>query len=203
MRRGLLIGRPSLFLILALCVAATMILAGCGGGDKEEAATQQKPQALVPGAESDSAAVDTSAVANMEGSYEAGTLSGAEGVSEKPVQQEKSSLDSGDEIKATPVPAKTQPARASTETRKVESGSGGAGTYSLQLGSFTNLDNARKQADRISALGYSPVIEESNLGGQIYHRIMLLGVGDMAEASRLGEHIHSELDIAYLVRRAN
>lgn len=203
MSRGLLIGRPSLFLILALCVAAMMILAGCGGGDKEEAATQQKPQALVPGAESDSAAVDTSAVANMEASYEAGTLSGAEGVSEKPVPEEKSSLDTVDEIKATPVPAETQPTRASTESRKVKSASGGGGAYSLQLGSFTNLDNARKQADRISAMGYSPVIEESNLGGQIYHRVMLLGVGDMAEASRLGEHIHSELDIAYLVRRVN
>ena len=55
--------------------------------------------------------------------------------------------------------------------------------------------------DRISALGYEPVIEDSDLGGQTYHRVMLRGVGDMAEASRLGEHIHSELGIAYLVRR--
>ena len=201
MSRGLLTGRRSLFLILILVVAATVVLSGCGGGDKEEAATQQKPRTLVPGAESDSAAADTSAVINMEGAYEAGTLSGAEGVSEDPAPERKDTLDTGDEIKATPAPANTQPSRSSTDSPKEKSGSGGA--YSLQLGSFTNLDNARKQVDRISALGYSPVIEESNLGGQVYHRVMLLGVGDMAEASRLGEHIRSELDIAYLVRRVN
>jgi cell division septation protein DedD len=139
----------------------------------------------------------------MEGAYEAGTLSGAGGVKEDPAPEEIAPLDTGDKIKATPVQTEAQPARSSTETRKAKSGTGGDGAYSLQLGSFTNLDNARKQVDRISALGYAPVIEESNLGGQIYHRVMLLGVGDMAEASRLGEHIHSELDIAYLVRRVN
>jgi cell division septation protein DedD len=202
MSRGLLTGRRSLFLILVLTlgVVATVILAGCGGGDKEEAATQQKPRALVPGAESDSVAVDTSAVSNMEGAYEAGTLSGAEGVREDPAPEEKASRDTGDEIKAAPAQKETKSTRTTSEPPKAKSGSGGGGAYSLQLGSFTNLDNARKQADRISALGYAPVIEESNLGGQIYHRVMLLGVGDMAEASRLGEHIHSELDIAYLVR---
>ena len=201
MSRGLLTGRRILFLILILGVAATVVLSGCGGGESEEAATQQKPRTLVPGAESDSAAADTSAVINMEGAYEAGTLSGAEGVSEDPAPERKDTLDTGDEIKATPAPANTQPSRSSADSPKEKSGSGGA--YSLQLGSFTNLDNARKQVDRISALGYSPVIEESNLGGQVYHRVMLLGVGDMAEASRLGEHIRSELDIAYLVRRVN
>jgi len=193
----------SLILILALGVAAPVVLSGCGGGDQEEAATQQKPQALVPGAESDSSAVDTSAVSSMEESYEAGTLSDTEGVNEDSAMEEKAPLETGDEIKATPVQREVPPARTSTETRKAKSGSDGGGAYSLQLGSFTNLDNARKQADRIGALGYAPVIEESNLGGQIYHRVMLLGVGDMAEASRLGEHIHSELDIAYLVRRVN
>ncbi len=205
MSRGLLTGRRSLSLILILIlgVAAPVVMSGCGGGDQEEAATQQKPRALVPGAESDSVVVDTSAVSNTEDAYEAGTLSGAEGVSEDPASEVKAPLETRDEIRATPAQKEAQPARTSTETRKAKSESGGGGAYSLQLGSFTNLDNARKQADRISALGYAPVIEESNLGGQIYHRVMLLGVGDMAEASRLGEHIHSELDIAYLVRRVN
>jgi len=189
MSRGLMTGRRSLILILilGLGVAAPVVLSGCGGGDQEEAVTQQKPTGMVPGAEPDSAAVDTAAAPEMEGAYEAGTLVGSEGVNEDP----------------TPVETETQPesTRSSSGTRQASTGSSGDGAYSLQLGSFTNLDNARKQADRISALGYSPVIEESNLGGQIYHRVMLLGVGDMAKASRLGEHIHSELDIAYLVRR--
>ena len=52
------------------------------------------------------------------------------------------------------------------------------GGYNLQLGSFANLDNARKQAARLTALGYAPVIEKSDLGGKIVHRVMLKGVGD-------------------------
>ncbi|MCK9994876.1 MAG: SPOR domain-containing protein [Candidatus Krumholzibacteria bacterium] len=205
MSRGLLTGRRSLslILILALGAAAPVVLSGCGGGDQEEAATQQKPRALVPGAEPDSVAVDTSAVSNTEDTYEAGTLSDAGGVSEDPVSEANVPSDTGDEIKAVPVQKEVRSARISTETPKAKRGSDVGGAYSLQLGSFTNLDNARKQADRISTLGYAPVIEKSDLGGQIYHRVMLLGVGDMAEASRLGEHIHSELDIAYLVRRVN
>jgi cell division septation protein DedD len=204
MSRGLLTGRRSLSLnlILVLGVAALM-LSGCGGGDQEEATTQQKPQAMVPGAETDSTAVDTAVVSDMEGAYEAGTLSGAEGDGEYPDSDTKAPAETAAEINATPAEAETAPgsSRTSSGTRQTTTASSGDGAYSLQLGSFTNLDNARKQADRISALGYAPVIEESNLGGQIYHRVMLLGVGDMAEASRLGELIHSELDIAYLVRR--
>jgi cell division septation protein DedD len=202
MSRGLLTGRRSLSLILVLGVAA-LVLSGCGGGDQEEATTQQKPQTMVPGAETDSTAVDTAVVSDMEGAYEAGTLSGAEGDGEYPDSDTKAPAETAAEINATPAEAETPPgsSRTSSGTRQTTTASSGDGAYSLQLGSFTNLDNARKQADRISALGYAPVIEESNLGGQIYHRVMLLGVGDMAEASRLGELIHSELDIAYLVRR--
>jgi cell division septation protein DedD len=193
----------SLILILALGLAAPVVLSGCGGADQEEAATQQKPRAMVPGAETDSTAVDTAIGSDMKGAYEAGTLSGAEGVVDNPAPDEKVPAETAAEIKATPAEAETPPgsSRATSGTRQTTTGSSGDGAYSLQLGSFTNLDNARKQADRISALGYAPVIEESNLGGQIYHRVLLLGVGDMAEASRLGEFIHSELDIAYLVRR--
>jgi cell division septation protein DedD len=78
-----------------------------------------------------------------------------------------------------------------------------AGPFSLQLGSFTNVDNARKQGDRIRGLGHDPVIEASSLGGQIYHRVMLKGFRNQSEATRLGEKIRSELGIAYLVRRTN
>lgn len=205
MRRGLLTGRRSmaLLLILALGVAVPVVLSGCGGGDQKEATTQQKPKAMVPGADADSTAVDTAVVSDMEGAYEAGTLSRAGGAGEYPASDDKAPAAPPAEIKATPAESETPPGsvRSSSGTQQTTTGPSGDGAYSLQLGSFTNLDNARKQADRISALGYAPVIEESNLGGQIYHRVMLLGVGDMAEASRLGESIHSELDIAYLVRR--
>ena len=126
-------------------------------------------------------------------------MPGAEGVSGDPASPGKVVPEAGAELKAAPQEVEAAPAPAAT--RPATSVSSGSSAFSLQLGSLTNLDNARKQVDRISALGYKPVIEQSDLGGQTYHRVMLKGVGDMAEASRLGEYIHSELGIAYLVRR--
>ncbi len=207
MSTGLLTGRRCLFLVLvlALGVAAPAVLTGCGGGDQEESAARQKPAAMVPGAAFDTAAVDTGVISDMESAYEAGTLPDADGVREDPAADEQTAPDAVAEIKTIPAETETRSATSGTVsgTRPSTSVSSGDGTYSLQLGSFTNLANANKQADRISTLGYTPVIEESDLGGQIYHRVMLRGVGDMAEASRLGEYIHSELGIAYLVRRGN
>ena len=201
MSAGRLTVRLSLVLVLALGFATPVALTGCGGGDQEESATQEKPRAMVPDAAFDTAAVDTGITPDTESSYEAGTLPDAEGVSEDTAAGEQTAQDAGAELKAVPVETEARPVQS--VTRPSTSVSSGDGAYGLQLGSFTNLSNARKQADRISALGYAPLIEESDLGGQIYHRVMLWGVGDMAEASRLGEYIHSETGIAYLVRRGN
>lgn len=207
MSTGLLTGRRclSLVFVFALGVAAPAVLSGCGGGDQDDATTQQKPRGMVPGGTVDTAAVDTGLTTDMESVYEAGTLPGVESVREDQSPGEPATTDPGAELKVVPAETEARPVVSGTTsgTRPSTSVSSGEGAYDLQLGSFTNLDNARKQADRIGALGYAPVIEESNLGGQTYHRVMLRGVGDMAEASRLGEHIHSEIGIAYLVRRSN
>jgi len=190
-----------LVLFLAWLTVGLICLSGCGGQDQEEAVTQQKPRAMVPGGAPDSALVDTVITTETESVYQAGTLPTAEGVNEAADAQERVPAEVVTEIKAAPA-TKKAPEEASV-SRPTTTVSTGDGSYSLQLGSFTSVANARKQVDRISALGYAPVIEESNLGGQVYHRVMLRGVGDMAEASRLGEFIHSELGIAYLVRRGN
>lgn len=203
MSHGLPTRRPRLFpvLFLAWLTVALACLSGCGGQDQEEAATQQKPRALVPGGAPDSAQVDTVITTETESVYQAGTLPTAEGVTGANEATETEVPEVVTEIKAAPV--ETKAPQEPSATRPATTVSSGNGSYSLQLGSFTNVDNARKQADRLRALGYAPVIEESNLGGQVYHRVMLRSVGDMAEASRLGEYIHSELGIAYLVRRGH
>ncbi len=203
MRRGLLTGRQRLSLVLGVACGflALACLSGCGKGDQEESVTQDKPQGMVPGAALDSAFVDTVVTVDTESAYEAGTLPATEGVRDDSSTQEQAAVEAVPEIKAAPPETETAP--ATSVSRPSTTVSTGDGSYSLQLGSFTNLANARKQVDRLSALGYAPVIEESDLGGQIYHRVMLRGVGDMAETSRLGEYIHSELGIAYLVRRGN
>lgn len=199
MSTGLLTGRRSLSGVLALTmvVMALVAMTGCGKGNPDEQDAQAEPGALVPGGTPDTSVVDTTAGIVSESAYVAGTLTESEGVREI--------ADSMDQ--APPVPevkeVRKEKAATRTESRPATAASSGEGAYSLQLGSFTSLANARKQADRLSELGYSPVIEESNLGGQTYHRVMLRGVGDMAAASQLGEHIHSKLGIAYLVRRGN
>jgi cell division protein FtsN len=182
--------------------ALMFLLAGCGGGEDDEFVEQPKPRYMVPGQASDSTAADSPEGNLEESSYQAGTLSGNDGVTEEVDTQAAAGDDREAEIKATVSPSKAAPVTTSSRPEVSTSAVSGAEVYSLQLGSFTNLANARQQADRIRALGYSPVMEETVLAGQTYHRVMLKSVGDMAEASRLGEHIHSELDIAYLVRRA-
>lgn len=197
MSTGLLTGRRSLSGVLALTMVVMVLaaLSGCGKGNQDEQDAQPEPGTLVPGGTPDTSAVDTTAGIVSESAYVAGTLTDFEGVREI----------AGSTDQAPPVAemkeVRKEKAVTKTEVRPATPATSNDGAYGLQLGSFTSLANARKQADRISELGYSPVIEESNLGGETYHRVMLRGVGDMAAASQLGEHIHSKLGIAYLVRR--
>lgn len=204
MSRGVPNRFKGLAIVFALIIMglAVLLLAGCGGGEEDDFAEQPRPRHLVPGQVADSVSTDASDTPGEESSYEAGTLRGAEGVTHSAQNQDVPSSGQDAEIKA-----KTDQSKAASETKSSRpavsaSAAGGSDTYSLQLGSFTNLGNARQQADRIKALGYAPVIEKTVLAGETYHRVMLPKVGDMAEASRLGELIRSELDIAYLVRRA-
>jgi DedD protein len=203
MRSGLLAGRRRLFplFVVVLGMAALAVLSGCGSGNEDEAVSEQSPRALVPTGTTDSTAIDTTAAATAENPTEAGTLSDSEGVSGSMNPGEDSQPAVKAEIK--PTPEETKSTAAAADTRPKTSVTGSDGAYSLQLGSFTNPENARKQADRLRSMGYAPVIDVSDLGGQTYHRVMLKGVGDKEKASRLGEHIHSELGIAYLVRRGN
>jgi len=202
MRKGLMTGRALLSLIpaVALGMVLVVLVGGCGKKDQEEANARPIPRALLPESELAKAVGDSGSTGAVGTAPEAGTLPGAEGVSADPAAGEQTPV-AGAELKAAPKEIEVAPSPAgSRPAAAVSSGNSG---FSLQLGSFTNLDNARKQVDRIRSLGYKPVIEASDLGGQTYHRVMLRGVGDMAEASRLGEYIHSELGIAYLVRRGD
>jgi len=193
MRIGTPAGRWQFFLVLvAAILVAVFTGSGCGGKDKDKEAAQASRKALVPGVAQDSSLVAAEDSGLTENTYEAGTLRTPESGTDR----------SPDELKAVPAAAETAPATPPV-SRQATPAATGEGTYSLQLGSFTSLANARKQADRIQALGYKPEVVQYDLGGKIYHRVMLERIGDMAAASKLGEHIHSELGIAYLVRRAN
>lgn len=191
--RPVLFQRAALSFALVLAVLAMTVFAGCGGKDEDELTFTGKPRGLVPAAAFDSTVVDSASADSAGVVPEEGTSAeggGLNAVAERPEPVIK-------EIDTSPAGARVAPAQ------KVTKAAAAGGPYSLQLGSFTNVDNARRQGDRIRSLGYDPVIEASNLGGQVYHRVMLKGFRDMAEASRLGEKIRSELGIAYLVRRTD
>ena len=164
-----------LVVVALLAIAATGI--GCGGGGDEDAEAQKPKTALVPGALDDTlrTSADTSSWYQM-----GGTDSDQGGLSSS--THEGAVRESG--------------SNPSSVAKKPK------GDYILQLGYFQNADNARRQADRIVALGHRPSIEVSNLGGQTYHRVVLTGLPDHSAASALGERIHAELGITYLVRLA-
>jgi hypothetical protein len=184
--------------VLCLLLALAVGTAGCGGGDDEK--TEEVPRtALVPGALDDTlqTSADTTAWKQMGGTGgdDARLLPG-EGVTGDRGQPSGDGPEPEGEMTAT-----TRPPDSSDGPPSLSSSAGGSGAYLLQLGSFSNLENARKQADRLRDNGYDPVLETSTLGGQTYHRVVLRGLPDKSAASALGERIHAELGITYLVRQ--
>ncbi len=156
-------------------VAALGLIAGCGGKDEAEPVVQESRQAMTPAAE-DTAVADTLSVAPA------------------PVTEQ-------DTLKAVaPSSVGSAEASAGSPVHRPQP-SAGKGGYSLQLGSFRSVDNARAQVERIQGLGLKPTVEVATLGGQTYHRVVLHGPADRSEAERLGEHIRSQLGITYLIRQ--
>ena len=178
-------------LTVAALLAVALASVGCGGGGDEEAEAEVPKSALLPGALDDTlrTTADTSSWYQV-----GGTETGQAGMSSSTrdgVVRETDPADQGAQATTT----QSGP-NSSSVAKKPE------GDYILQLGSFRDQDNARRQADRLVALGHRPSIEVSDLGGQTYHRVVLLGLPDRSAASALGERIHAELGITYLVRLA-
>jgi len=176
-------------------LAALGLMAGCGGKDEAEPVAQEEPQAMVPATE-DSNAINTAADTVLTAGTavtEAGT-SGTDGVIQA-LDSEKNPYQGSES-------AGTQSGESSVDSPfnrpQVTTGNG---AFSLQLGSFRNVDNAHAQVARIRELGYSPTVEVASLGGQTYHRVVLRGLADRSEAERFGEHVRSELGITYLIRQ--
>jgi cell division septation protein DedD len=92
--------------------------------------------------------------------------------------------------KPAPVPDRKAPAPAT------------AGAYALQLGSYRSTRNADAQVQRLEDLGHAAVIETAVVDGLTWHRVMLHGMPDRAEAERVGESIRVRLGSDYLIRRS-
>ena len=177
----------------AVLVVACALTLGVGCGDKDEAepTVQNGQGSLVPVAQ-DVAGDDS--VANLSANDPRLGTSDQAGVLQT-VAKEKATL----QAVAASGGSGAKPEVSSPFHRPQVSVADGA--FSLQLGSFRSAENARAQADRITGLGYAPVVEVATLAGHTYHRVVLHGLPDRDEAERLGEKIRSQLGVTYLIRR--
>jgi cell division septation protein DedD len=178
-------------IVLVALTGLLLVIAGCGGGDKEEQSTAQRSGGLVP-AKLDSvsavAGVDTAAVpaAGEQMTEPVGDPS-EDAQAPKPVVEE---------IRAQP--SKTAPAKVPA-AKKAAPG----GAFSLQVGSFRQESNAVNLALKIRERGYQPVVEVAEVGGMAYHRVFIRGLADRTQAENIGEELRSGLGINYLVLRSN
>lgn len=179
--------------VAALLVTGLVLVAGCGGGGDKEQPEAAKPHSLVPAA-LDSLTATAEARAD---SLNALTSEMEEPIGD-PVVQEPSAA-----VKIVPaqetLKASGQTAPAKTVTRQ-PAPAGGA--FSLQLGSFRQAANAASLAAQVKALGYPAVVESAEVGGMLYHRVFVRGLGDRARAENLGEELRAGLGINYLVLKS-
>lgn len=171
---------PAWAVVLIVALVPLVLAAGCGGKDKDEAKDQaqgDRPHSLVPAnldsliAETGSTLVQEEVAAEPAGQLEV-------------LEESETAVVPEPEVKAAP--KKQSPA---------------GGSFSLQVGSFRQEENAVNLAKKVKDLGYPSSIEIGDVGGLIYHRVFIRGFGDRVQAEKLGEELRSELGINYLVLR--
>ncbi len=75
------------------------------------------------------------------------------------------------------------------------------GLHSLQLGSFRVSAVAEEKATQLQDLGYPATVEQAEVRGLIYYRVLIRGLADRQSAKMLGEELHSSLGFSYLIKR--
>ncbi|HEX6995582.1 MAG TPA: SPOR domain-containing protein [Gammaproteobacteria bacterium] len=72
---------------------------------------------------------------------------------------------------AAPASASGGSSTAAASARPTPAAPAESGDWAVQVGSFGEEENARRHADRISALGYSPKISTFRSGGRVLYRV--------------------------------
>ncbi|MFO7609024.1 MAG: SPOR domain-containing protein [Candidatus Krumholzibacteriia bacterium] len=183
------LGRVPSAALAGAALLAGLLLAGAGCGGDEEMSDGLPAEGLVPGS------VVTTDTTGTTGT--AGTLIDPTAAADTAAQAAAPAPET-----LAPVPA-TTPRRDPPRTVDSARQAAPAGTFSLQLGSFRSLDNARGLGARVKALGYEPAVESAVVAGHTYHRVLLHGLADRSEASRTGERLRAELGITYLIRQSD
>lgn len=174
------------FLLVAVLASG---LWGCGGQEEAPpAAHTSQTQALVPdsvvqGEEAEPVEVPAEAPMDV---VEPQTKAPAEPKNAEPV---------------APVEAVVVEVPAQAESIPATPIALGDGIFSLQLGSYTVASFAEEKAAQLRDLGYPGTVEEAEVGGQSYHRVFIRGLADRQSAEKLGEDLHTQLGLSYLIRR--
>ncbi|MFN2370223.1 MAG: SPOR domain-containing protein, partial [Candidatus Krumholzibacteriia bacterium] len=171
MNEARLVRVPSAALAGAALLAG-LLLAGAGCGGDQDKSDSLPSGGLVPGS-----------VVTTDTTGTAGTLIDPTAAADTAARAAAPATET-----LAPVPA-TTPRRDPPRTVDSARQAAPAGTFSLQLGSFRSLDNARGLGARVKALGYEPAVESAVVAGQTYHRVLLHGLADRSEASRTGERL--------------
>ncbi len=114
---------------------------------------------------------------------------------------------------AKPVPAETKPVATETKPASVakpaapapkpaepaKPAASGVG-YAVQLGAFSNADDANKLRDRVRAAGFSAFVEQVRTDKGALSRVRVGPVADRAEADRLKAQVAAKVGIDGMVR---
>ena len=124
-----------------------------------------------------------------------------ETLSDKKVDPEKSP-----DLKAAVVSSKSQeiPAAKENEASIVGANSekvGGAGSYTIQVGSFRSQENADSLSSGLTSKGYSTEVYSQNLEDEVWYRVRVGSYLTKKEAEEAGEKLKSidKLVAGYLV----
>lgn len=72
---------------------------------------------------------------------------------------------------AAPSSGSSAPAASTRSASTARAAPAESGDWAVQVGSFSEEENARRHADRVSALGYSPKISTFRAGGRVMYRV--------------------------------
>ena len=180
--------------LTSMMLVALLLVAGCGGGDKEEAPPTPATRSMVP------AGTDTTQAAPGDSTLAA---TGLDEMAD-PVGDPMDAAVAQDSPATSPrvqetltTGSATPPAKARTTAQPAVSG----GDFSLQVGSFQERSNADNLAARIKNLGHTARVESAVVSGVTYHRVFVRGLADRTAAENLGEELRAQLGINYLVLR--
>jgi DedD protein len=102
-----------------------------------------------------------------------------------------------------PAGDETPPARSSepapTRTAAADPASAAAGGWTVQVGSFSEEANAKRQADRVASYGYKAAVSRSSVNGRVTHRVRVGPQESRSQAEAVASSLSAHGFVAQVV----